>query len=156
MRWRLAALVAGVVVLVVVAAVGYLLLSPRRSRDVAVPALQATPEQVVTAYLAALNAHDCKAAVAMTTEDAKDSTRSWCRNVASLTDVAVSDHFAERPAWSGHSASVEVAHVPVDFNLTWRPYHSDGSMSEGATTWGYLLARPSADAPWRIFDQGTG
>jgi len=119
------------------------------------PARHASPEQVVTAYLAALNSHDCKTAVAMTTEDAKDSARSWCRNVASLTDVVVRDHFAERPAWSGHSASVEVADVPVRFNLNWRLFHSDGSMSEGATSWGYLLARPSTDAPWRIVDQGT-
>jgi hypothetical protein len=157
MQWRLTALVAGVAALVVAALVCYLLLPPRQSTDVTVPAQQATPEEVVTAYLAALNAHDCNAAVSMTTtENSKDSTRSWCRDVASLAGVAVGKHFVERPAWSGHSGSVEVANVPVEFNLKWRPLHSDGSMDEGATTWGYLLARTSADAPWRIVDQGTG
>jgi hypothetical protein len=133
-----------------------LLLPPWQSSDVAVPAQKATPEQVVRAYLAALNAHDCSAARAMSIEDAKDSTKVWCRDVASLADVTVKDHFAERPSWSGHPASVQVARVPVDFNLDWRPFHNDGSLAEGKTAWGYLLERPSTDAPWRIFDQGTG
>ena len=61
----------------------------------------------------------------------------------------------ERPKWSGHSPSERVANVPVTFDLNWRPFHSDGSMDEGATAWGYLLVRESARAPWRIFDQGT-
>ena len=70
--------------------------------------------------------------------------------------MAVRDHFTERPMDSGHSAPAEVAHVPVAFNVNWRPFHKDGSMNEGTTAWGYLLVRDSADSPWRIFDQGTG
>jgi hypothetical protein len=56
----------------------------------------------------------------------------------------------------GHSPPEEVANVPVTVNLNWRPFHNDGSMDEGATAWGYLLLRETADSPWRIFDQGTG
>ena len=153
---RLIALVATVLVLGVAATVAYLLLPPRQTSDVAVPAPDATPEQVVTAYLKALNAHDCDTAEAVMTEGAKDSAKSWCEDVASLTGVGVRDHFTERPKDSGHSAPEEVANVPVAFTLNWRPFHNDGSMDEGATTWGYLLVRDSADSPWRIFDQGTG
>ena len=72
------------------------------------------------------------------------------------TDVDVRDHVTERPGDSGRAAPDEVAHVPVTFDLSWRPFHDDGSMSEGATTWGYLVVRSSADSPWRIADQGVG
>lgn len=155
-RGRLIALTASMLVLIGAATVAYLLLPPRQTSDVARPALDATPEQVVTAYLDALDAHDCDTAEAMMTESAEDSATSWCKDVASLTDVVVGAHFAERPRDSGHSAPEEVANVPVDFNLRWRPFHNDGSMNEGATTWGYLLVRDSPASPWRIFDQGTG
>lgn len=110
----------------------------------------------MTAYLDALNAHDCATAKALMTADAEDSAKSWCQDVGSLTSVDVHDHFTERPEASGHSAPDEVANVPVTFDLNWRPFHNDGSMAEGATIWGYLLVRDSGDSPWRIFDQGTG
>jgi hypothetical protein len=153
---RVITLVAGALVLVVAATVAYLLLASRQTGDVAVPPPNATPKQVVTAYLDALNAHDCGTAEAVMTDSAKDRAESWCEDVASLTDVDVRDHFMESPKWSGHSPSEEVARVPVTFNLNWRPFHNDGSMDEGTTLWGYLLVRETADSPWRIFDQGTG
>jgi hypothetical protein len=149
-------LFSSVLVLVVGATVAHWLLPPRQTNDVAVPAPTATPEKVVKTYLDALNAHDCDTAVSLMTESAKDSAKSWCEDVASLTDIDVSDHFTESPKDSGHSAPSEVANVPVTFHLNWRPFHDDGSMGEGATAWGYLLVRDSTDAPWRIFDQGTG
>lgn len=148
---RTFALVAGALVLLVAAAVGYLLLLPRQTGDVAVPPPDATPEQVVTAYVGALNAHDCDTAEAVMAEGAKDSGRSWCDDVARLTHVDVHDHFTESE--SDHAV---VVNVPVTFDLTWRPFHDDGSMDEGATTWGYRLVRDSEHSPWRIFDQGTG
>lgn len=153
---RLVALLVGVLVLVVAGAAAYFLLPPRQTESVSVPASDATPEEVVGSYLEALNAHDCVAAQSLATEEAKDSARSWCENVASLTDVDVSDHFMERPAWSGRSPGEEVANVPVTFSVNWRLFHNDGSMDEGRTTWGYRLARGSPDSPWRIFGQGVG
>lgn len=153
---RFIALVATLVVLIFAAVVAYLLLPPRQTGDVAVPAPGATPEQVVRAYLDALNAHDCDTAEALTTEDAKDTAESWCENVASLSGVDVRDHVKERPKDTGRSSPEEVADVPVTFHLKWRPFRNDGSMHQGATTWGYLLVHDSADSPWRIFDQGTG
>ena len=143
-------------VLGVAATAAYLLLPPRQTSSVSVPAPDATPEQVVTAYLEALNAHDCDTAVAVMTEEARASAESWCEDVASLTGVIVRGHVTERPQDSGHSTPEEVANVPVSFHLSWRPFHNDGSMDEGATTWSYLLVRDSADSPWRLFDQGTG
>lgn len=153
-RSRYIAYAVGLVVVAVVFA--SVLLQPRQTSDVAVPANAATPRQVVTAYLDALNVHDCETAETVMTQEAKASARSWCKNIASLTDVAVGNEFAERPTYYGRSDTEEVAHVPVTFNLNWRIFHNDGSMGEGSTTWGYLLVRSSADSPWRIFDQGVG
>lgn len=152
-RRHIACAVGLVVVAVVLASV---LLQPRQTGHVAVLANVATPAQVVTAYLDALNVHDCETAETVMTQEAKASARSWCKKVARLTDVVVGDHFAERPTYSGRSDSDEVVYVPVTFNLNWRLFHNDVSMDEGSTTWGYLLVRRSADSPWRIFDQGVG
>lgn len=146
----------GALALVTVAAAAFFLLSPRQTRDVAVPASDATPEQVVEVYTEALDSHDCETAEALMTDGAKDGAKSWCADVARLTDVNIHEHFRERPRWSGHSPGEEVANVPVTFNLKLRLFHNDGSMEEGATTWGYLLVRGSRDVPWRIFDQGVG
>lgn len=143
-------------VIVVGATAAYLLLPPRQTGSVAVPPSAASPEQVVTAYLDALNQHDCDTAATLMTADAQDSARSWCTSVASLTDVVVRDHTTERPEHSGHSEPDEVVNVQVTFDLDWRPFHDDGSLGEGVTDWGYLLVRSSPDSPWRIVDQGRG
>ncbi len=90
----------------------------------------------MTAYLGALNAHDCDTAQAVVTADAKDSAKLWCENVASLTDTDVRDHFTERPKDSQHAAPDEVADVPVTFDLNWRLFHNDGTIEEGGTSLG--------------------
>lgn len=155
-RGRLIALAVAVSVALVATTAAYLLLPPRQTGDVALPPREASPEDVVAAYLKAVNAHDCDAAAALMAPGAEGQATAWCEDVASLTDVDVRDHVTERPGDSGHAAPDEVAHVPVTFDLSWRPFHDDGSMSEGATTWGYLVVRSSADSPWRIADQGVG
>ena len=133
-----------------------LLAPPRQTADIALPAPDATQELVVATYLDALNAHDCDTAEALMTEGAEHQARSWCEDVASLGDVGVLAHSRELPEWSGHAGTDEVVRVPVTFDLSWRPLHDDGSMDEGATSWGYLLMRDSEDSPWRIADQGVG
>lgn len=149
-----------VIALAVVTAVAgiaaYLLLPPWRTGDVPVTGHDASPEQVVSAYLDALNEHDCGTAEALVVHGAEGSARSWCESVASLEDIQIHEHVAEPPESSGHSAPDEVANVRVRFDLAWRPFSDDGSMEEGATAWTYLLVRASPSAPWRIFDQGVG
>lgn len=152
--WHWIALVVGAAVVLAVGASA--LLPPRQSGDIAVPPDDATPEQVVTTYLDALNAHDCATAEAVWTTDAKRGATMWCEDVASLKDIDVSAHVMERPRWSGTSPTKEVARVPVSFNLDWRLFHDHGSLDEGDTAWGYLLVRDSPDSPWRIFSDGVG
>lgn len=155
-RSRIVATGVGALVLLALAAVAAYLLPPRQTGDVAVPPAEATPEQVVRAYLDALNAHDCETAQAVSTDVAAASAKSWCEHVAALTNIDVRQQTTGRPKDSGLPASDHVADVAVSFDLKWRPLHNDGSMDEGPTPWGYLLMRSSSDAPWRIFDQGLG
>lgn len=151
---RLVAILVGSLALVLALAVVYLLLPPRQTAQVGRPSLDATPEQVVTAYLEALNAHDCGAAEALMTEGSEDTATTWCDDVASLSSVKVMSHVREQPEQTGHSAPEEVANVPVTFSLDWRLLQGDGAMNEGDTTWGYFLVRTAPEKPWRIFDQG--
>src|SRR4051794_35876092 len=81
-------LAAGTLVFVALAE-AYLLLPPRQTSAVAVPPDHATPEQVVTAYLEALNAQDCGTAEALMTQRTKETAAQWCKDVASLTSVRV-------------------------------------------------------------------
>ena len=152
-RRRVIALTVVAIVLAAVAAAAFLFLPPPQTGQVAMPGAQATPEQVVQAYIGALNAYDCGTAAAIWTGQ---TSESWCNDVAHLRDVAIGGHRLEPASASGRSADEEVASVPVSFNLDWRPLHGDGSLQEGPTSWGYLLVRDSLRGPWRIFAEGTG
>ena len=129
---RLIGLVASVLVVAVAATAVFLMLPPRQTSEVAVPAPGATPEEVVTAYLGALTAHDCDTAEALTTLGAKDNAVSWCKDVASLSAVHVRPHSDERPKWSGRSPTEQVSNVPVSGEMsstthtTDRSYRRDG------------------------------
>ena len=54
---------------------------------------------------------------------------------------------------AGLIAAVLVQQFAVLSDLR-RPLHSDGSMSEGPTSWGYQLVKDSEGA-WRIFGEGV-
>ncbi len=126
------------------------------SDDVDMPGDNATPEQVVGAYLSALDAHDCETATALRTEGSRDTAATWCSNVARMADHRVVSSYAESPEYSGHTTPAEVVNVRVTFDLGWRMFHDDGSMEEGHTDWGYLVVRGSPTSPWRIFGEGNG
>jgi hypothetical protein len=145
--------------LLLVAAVGagavYVYATGRQTAEVAGPSADATPEVVVATYVEALDAGDCAAAVALTLPEHAPAARSWCRHVQSLSNAEVHTHLIEDdPTTSGRKADEQVVYVPVSFDLNWRPLHSDGSMSEGPTSWGYLLVKGSEGA-WRIYDEGV-
>ncbi|GAB3862336.1 hypothetical protein GCM10028801_27710 [Nocardioides maradonensis] len=151
-------LVLGAVLVAVVAVgAGALALSLRTTTgQVAMPPDAATPQAVVKAYLAAMNAHDCNTAEALSTGNGVQETHLWCDDVGSLGNISVRSALREKPGWSGQPASAEVMNVPTEFDLDWRAFHDDGSLPEGRTPWSYLLVRRSPDQPWRIFDQGQG
>lgn len=109
---------------------------------VATPAPAASPEDVVRAYVAAVNAKDCSTAK----ELAPGSAGQWCGHVR-LDDLQVTGTSDE--AHEG-DPSRQVKHVSVQFTL----HGGDGSMGEGRNGWGYLLDRTGPDGAWRIDDQG--
>lgn len=144
-------------VILLTAGVAVFLLGPAwQSEDIATPPDDATPEQVVAAYLDALDANDCDTATAVSMTNARVQGAAWCEDVAGLKGVTVGNHTQEEPEHSGHALNDQVVRVPVTFDLNWRAFHGDVSMPEGSTRWAYLLVRNSPDAPWRIFDQGNG
>jgi hypothetical protein len=153
-RLLLIALIAGALMVAVVAMATYIQLTGRKARDVPVPAADASPADVVLAYTDALDAHDCDTVDALMTPGARGS--SWCGDVDTLSDVRIGRRIRERPRDAGLPSGGQVVIVPVIFGLHWRPFHSDASLGEGTTHWGYSLVRSSPGDPWRIFDQGTG
>ena len=156
MTWRRALLgLVATLLLGLLLAVVAVLLPPRQTGEVPVPADDATPEQVVDAFTQALDAHDCATARSLATDGGRDQADTWCDDVGALDEVQVGAAVAEDPAWSGLPADAEVVDVPVSFELTWRRFHDDGSMDEGSTTWGYRLLRDGPDGAWRIIDQGA-
>lgn len=144
-------------VLVLVVGVGWFGVSywssGHQSRSVALPPGDASPVLVVQRYVAALDAHDCRTAAALTTTSARQQADSWCHDVASLTEVQVDPAVPESASGAADDLT---AGVPVTFDLNWRLFHDDGSMPEGFTVWGYELVRASVHDPWRINDQGVG
>ncbi|WP_062201441.1 hypothetical protein [Demequina salsinemoris] len=153
---RKAALAAGITVVAGVITVAAAALLEVPTQSVAMPADDASAEAVVQAYLEALNGHDCDTAAALADADFASTALQWCDAVAGLDDIDVSQATEEDPFWSGLPSDVETVSVAVEFDLDWRLFHDDGSMPEGHTVWGYLLSRDSADAPWRIYDNGLG
>jgi hypothetical protein len=143
-RWLV---VVGVVVVVayLATAIVYRLSNPLpRERDVALPDAAATPDAVVAAYVAALDAHDCETADALWA--GPGPAASWCEDLASITLLSTATHRGARN-W---------ATVGVGLDVDWRWLKADGSMDEGSVTWGYTLRRDGQGRPWRILKEGQG
>jgi len=153
---RTVLLAVSVLALVAAGLTAYALVPPRQTAEVAVPADRAGAEDVVTAYLEALGAHDCGTAEALGVEGFEERARDWCRSLSSLTDVSVAPARGEEPAWSGRADDEQVVRVAVEFVVDRRPFHGDPGLEDGRTSWGYLLVRGSDDEPWRIFTEGMG
>ena len=127
-------------------------------RHVALPSAGASPQDVVRAYVNALDAHDIDTARALLTsehsKDVKGQTDSWFSNVRSIADLSISAPVTE----SGRSDTAAkgyrfVVYVPVEFTLRQR---HQVSMPDGPTNWGYLLARNTDTTRWLIVVEGMG
>jgi hypothetical protein len=142
MRRRIWLVVASVaVVLAALSWAAYRYLTVQQTGEVAIPADQASPEQVVRAYVEALDAHDCDTAATLNPDDL------WCEDVESMDLIEL------RPV---HSARARHVELPVRLDFEWRPFFFDVSMDDGRISWGFILERDSRREPWRIVDQGVG
>jgi hypothetical protein len=127
------------------------------AQHVALPPADASPQDVVRAYVAALNAHDLdtakrmltarRAAVVASTQD------GWFTNLVSITDLTVADPVPRAAADLSRQDYREVTYLPVEFTL--RQRHAE-SMPDGHTGWGFTLVRNSDTERWLIDDEGVG
>lgn len=110
---------------------------------VAMPPADASPRQVVSAYVAAMNAHDCDTAKRLSATEGVDETALWCGDIAHL-----SVSFPEKYSVNRRGR----VDMLVVLDIHWRPFHNDGTVPQGPYTWEYLLRR--VHGAWRVFDQG--
>lgn len=96
----------------------------------------ASPTTVVHAFLDALNAHDVEAAKRLLSPE-----------------FEVGGPVPEVPEGNGMSGYQQGVQVLTHFDLEQRTVVS---MHNGATSWGYMLARESDGDPWLIVSQGMG
>ena len=122
-------------------------------RHVPVPAADATPQQVVTAYLAASTAHDVATMNALSVGGsslrASRFETTWM--VSRVKTYAPSPDGGPGTAWTNWRQVVKVdviMHTLKGHDLNF-PDNTD-------TYWGYALGRQSDRDPWRIIDQGVG
>lgn len=152
--WVMAGTISCVLALAIGAVWGWVAWTGRQTATMPVPPVSASSTEVATAYVAALNAHDCGAAKTLSTSDGADTTVLWCSQVRSIVVSTWGTPRSEAPLWSEHQAPQEVVLVPATITVTWRPFHDGGSMS--SVGWGHLLVRENSTAPWRVADQGVG
>ncbi|MCE1180212.1 MAG: DUF4829 domain-containing protein [Micrococcales bacterium] len=116
------------------------------STQVAMPPDDATPEQVVRAYVDAVHAKDCETADALF----EDGEGSWCGDI-DITSLTVTSQSQERrETTSGAGPVIERVHVQITTR------GGDVSMPDGEHMWSYLLDRVGPNKAWRIYDQGVG
>jgi hypothetical protein len=134
--WWVALAVGAVIVVVGVAQMFTL----PRTADVAVPHADATAEEVVRAYLKAIDVHDCDTAQDLTAPSFAAVTESMCHDAASLTTTGLE--------------TVGTGAVHASFDLDRRMLAQDVTIPEDGWGWTYSLTR--GPEGWRISDAGNG
>jgi hypothetical protein len=140
-RWKVA--VVGLAAVVAVAGGGWWWESTPRY-DVPVPAAVAGPDDVVRAYMRALDAHDGATARALSTAGHRAVTGAWLADTSGMKALKVAP-----PITNGSEVQVAVA-----FDLQQHWWTDDPSMSPGHHDWSYLLV--CQRGRWLIQDEGTG
>src|SRR5262245_19439744 len=126
------------------------------AKHVTLPGPSASPQEIVSAYIAALNAHDVTTARALLTPDharvVGRAVDGWFTNTVSIKNLQMNKpHNDPYDARQRHFRYCDV--MGVSFDLEQR--HAM-SMPNGTTTWGYILCRNSPSKRWLIADEGTG
>ena len=109
---------------------------------VTMPSDDASPKEVVKAYVAAMDGHDCATASRLMTY-----RNGWCPHLVSVDLLEVHDPFEEAP---------DRVDVGVELDLHWKLWSDGHAIMPGRQYWGYILERQQPGGPWRIVDEGTG
>ncbi|WP_134765613.1 hypothetical protein [Nocardioides sp. 1609] len=149
--------VAGTLAVAAVAAGSWAVLGPLApGRDVAMPAADASAEDVVQAYLDATDGHDCATARALWVPEQRDDVARRCGAVEDLGEFEVRGTGASGSASgaaSGAAAGAGEVVVLASYDLDWRAFQDDADPPEGSTVRGYHLVRSGPGEPWRIADE---
>jgi hypothetical protein len=118
--------------------------------------VSASPQRVVAAYVAALDAHDIPTARALLTPAharvVEGEGDSWFRNVVSITNLHMN-----RPYNDAYDARQRHYRFGVSIGVQFvLQQHRAMSMPNGPTVWGYILVRNSRRQRWLIADEGSG
>ncbi|NNM46596.1 hypothetical protein [Knoellia koreensis] len=140
------------VAVVVAVAVGVFLVV-RPTADVADPGPSATPEQVVRAYVDAVNARDF--ATANRIAGVEHMRYSRFDRAGRFDDLTITGADRITRASDGSRSSGDDYAQAWHVRFTARQSGHDISMGpEGTIQWGYVVVRNSGAQPWRIIDAG--
>jgi hypothetical protein len=115
---------------------------------VSLPSADASPHEVVKAYVRAINADDCASMRALS--DPVNTVGAWCGGIT-VSDLVIHDPVEDTCCGPGQDHS-HVVKVPVDFRLR----GADSSMPDGEHAWGYILVRDNDAQRWRVASEGAG
>jgi hypothetical protein len=147
-------LVAGLLCLAVVVGGWWLLFAPRYS--VTVPPANASPAQVATAYMRALDGFDSGTADALSTPNHRHEAALWLSNTASVRDRTVLKiHPVTGGDWKRPGEPyTEAVQVEVQFTYQQHWWSDDASVPNGSMLWGYFLVRDKGGR-WLVSDEGV-
>jgi len=119
---------------------------PRLKYAVPVPPPHASPRQVVTAYLHALDAHDTTTALTLSAPGERVTTAFWLKDTAGITAIRIESvqHFKPSPPY----------YVCTEFHYSSHPWTNDESFPDGQHYWCYDLVH--RHGRWLIYDDGLG
>ncbi|OZB89175.1 MAG: hypothetical protein B7X41_04235 [Microbacterium sp. 14-71-5] len=114
----------------------------RPSASITLPAAGADPRTVLSVYLQALKAGDCKTASRLATSTFSFGSGELCGHVKvwSYTEPG-------QPALPGNGEAI----FSTNLSIT----GADASMNNGKNTWFYVL-KQQADGQWRLVGGGSG
>lgn len=111
------------------------------------PPSNASPEDVVRAYIGALNRHEEATVAALRAKDANQLEPWYVENIVSITHLKID------PTFVSGTENAQTATVGVHYYL--RQIQVDAQQN-GDTVWGYTLVREGGSQPWRIQEEGVG
>lgn len=120
---------------------------------VAMPPLDAGPEQVVRAYLEAEQAHDCQTSQSLRTATMQPPMEPGKCHFLNLTEFRI---IRSRPDRSGRYQHEHPQHDRIYVELVVGRGAEDHGFHRGVNPWSFYLERGARGAPWRIFAQGMG
>jgi hypothetical protein len=115
---------------------------------VEVPPADASPVQVVEAYLKAIRLGNCTVLSQLATRN--QAERAWCGKGLTVSNITIGDPVPD-PGSVASEEFEQAVYVPVRLDVQ----GGADSVESGMRDWGYVLVRDAAVQQWRIADEGT-